>query len=486
MSDDLLDRARQQAERSDPSVRVAALLRIARVESVSDSAHARQTLNQALEEARALSDSSRRFLLEEARIISAAVAPERLPELPLDNRGPMERYNSGVIVHTMLQHGHLDAAVDYLLRHHDPATFPFNFVGNVLHALDDKTPRNIERRLTVFRRTVDAWRTSPPAHDRDHFIFLFGLFWKQLPTNEALDIAHEIVDHARHNPDGRTSSGYPDNIHFSSAPQHRFFEILHVLRHLEPTLAQSLIDSNDQLAVAARRFPNGLETMRAESEAEAQRRKASGETCGGGYIMSGDSRDRDYQRALIDASRNGDFAASIDHALDTYREDASPDAPNYAPKQDWPSTGRFRSILYSAGKGLGPPAAGLLGKIPDPDLLLFAQIELAAALAGLPQPFIVQRRNPNPPGAPRGRISRVGAPAAHDGPTMCSPDGRLIRCPKCSFLPPPSCRWNCKCGHTWNTFWTSGLCPSCRFQWEKTMCPSCAEMSPHQAWYASS
>jgi hypothetical protein len=484
MSDDLLDRARQQAELSDPSVRVAALLRIARVESISDSAHARQTLSQAVDEARNLPNSRRRYLLEEARIIAAAVAPDRLPEFPQVDRGPMEQFASGTIVHTMLKHGHLDAAVDYLLRHHDPATFPFMFVGNVLHTLDDKTPHSIERRVTLFRRTVDAWRTSPPTHDRDHFIRLFGHFWKQLPTNEALDIAHEIVDRARQDPGSGTSSGYPDNIHFSSAPQHTFFEILHVLRHLDPSLAQSLIDTNDQLAAAARRFPYGLETIHAESDAEVQRRKASGETCDG-YIMSGAPRDRDYQRALIDASRDGDFAASIDHALDKYREDTSPNAPNYAPKEDWPSTGRFRRIFYSAGKRLGSPAVDLLDQVPDPDLRLFAQIELAAALAGLPESFIVQRRRSTPPGAPRGPISHVGTPAALNGPTMRSPDDRLIRCPKCSFQPPPNCRWGCKCGHNWNTFWTSGICPACRFQWAETMCPNCGEMSPHEAWYAS-
>jgi hypothetical protein len=485
MSDDLLNNARQQAERSDPPVRVAALLRIARVESVSDSDRARQTLIQALEEARALPAHIRRVLLEEARIVSAAVAPDRLPEISPVDRGPMQQFVSGKIVHTMLQHGHLDAAIDYLLRHHDAATFPFTFVGNVLHALDDQTAHNTERRLIVFRRTVDAWRTSPPNHDRDHFIRLFGHFWKQLPTDEALGIAHEIIDRARQNPGGETNSGYPDNIRFTSAPQHTFFEIIHVLSHLEPALAQSLIDTNDQLAAAARRFPNGLETMQAESEAEAQRRKASGETRGGGYIMSGDPRDRDYQRALIDASRDGEFAATIDHALEKYSEDVSPEAPNYAPKQDWPSTGRFRTVLYTAGKRLGPSAATLLERIPDPDLRLFGQIELAAALVGLPQPYIVHRRNSNPPGAPRGRISRVGTPGAPGGPTMRSPDGRLIRCPKCGFLPPSNCRWGCKCGHAWNTFWTSGLCPACRFQWQDTGCPGCRETSPHEAWYAS-
>ena len=40
---------------------------------------------------------------------------------------------------------------------------------------------------------------------------------------------------------------------------------------------------------------------------------------------------------------------------------------------------------YAAGKRLGSSAAAHLDRIPDADLRLFAQIELAAALAGLPE-----------------------------------------------------------------------------------------------------
>lgn|GEM_PF-3816844 len=46
-------------------------------------------------------------------------------------------------------------------------------------------------------------------------------------------------------------------------------------------------------------------------------------------------------------------------------------------------------------------------------------------------------------------------------PAMRSPEGRLIRCLKCSFQPPADTCWRCKCGHAWNAFWTAGLCPAC-------------------------
>jgi hypothetical protein len=75
MADDLLARVEEQAERSEPPVRVAALLRIARVQTVFDGDRARRTFQQVLDEIRRLSGLEGEFLLEQARLLAAAVAP---------------------------------------------------------------------------------------------------------------------------------------------------------------------------------------------------------------------------------------------------------------------------------------------------------------------------------------------------------------------------------------------------------------------------
>jgi len=101
--------------------------------------------------------------------------------------------------------------------------------------------------------------------------------------------------------------------------------------------------------------------------------------------MAGSPRDFPYLRAIMQASQDGEFGPAIQHAIEKYREDAAPERPNQAPKEFWPSTSRFRSVLYKAGKLVGQNAAVYLEAIPDADVRLFAQIELAAALAGLPE-----------------------------------------------------------------------------------------------------
>jgi len=219
-------------------------------------------------------------------------------------------------------------------------------------------------------------------------------------------------------------------------------------------------------------------------EESEERRKAAGEGCGG-FIISGNSQDIPYMRALMQASKDGDFDPVIAQAIERFKENTAPESPNPRPKEFWPSTCAFRTILYRAGKRRGLGATAYLERIPDEDLRLFAQIELAAALAGLPEWGEIKMTHRPPPGGPPGGGDRVAMPPGFGlrGVAMRSPDGSSIRCPKCKGLPSSEDRWFCKCGHRWNTFWTRGLCPACRYQWTETTCQKCGESSTHSEWY---
>ena len=71
MPDDLLTPARDQAERSEPGVRGAAFLRIARVESVVDPGQGRKTFERALSEIRQITGVDGDFLLAHARLVAS-------------------------------------------------------------------------------------------------------------------------------------------------------------------------------------------------------------------------------------------------------------------------------------------------------------------------------------------------------------------------------------------------------------------------------
>jgi hypothetical protein len=466
MPKDLLARARVEAERARAPIRAAALMRIARVETAFDRGQARITFEMGLAGARGLRGRERHALLLQVRLLAAAVEPKLLPET-LSHAYGHPRIERGMLVSIMLKHKLVDAAFEYV-THCDSFEFPFDSAVNLIDQLEDES-----QRVAVMRRAVEAWR----AGDEEYVVFdkfnaLFGSQWRLLPPDEAHEVMQETFRKAMERRDEGTSARYPDGIAFTSRREHAFFELLDVLQHFDPLLGESLIAEHEQLAAAAERFPKGLETIREEDEERRRQRVAAGASCEGGFVMAGNPRDMPYMRSMIEASRDGNFEPAIGFALEKYREDTDAENPNEAPKAMWPSTGTFRSILYGAGKRLGNDAAVYLKRVPDDDLRLFARIELAAALAGLPEMPGNQMTS-----RPRQHRARI------QGEPMLSPDGARVRCPKCEWKPSVENRWGCKCGHRWNTFWTGGLCPGCRHQWTETMCFGCGEMSPHADWY---
>jgi hypothetical protein len=178
MAHDFLARAQAQAERSEPSVRAAALLRIARVQMAFDAGQARRTFDQGLDGIRGLTGYDREFLFEEAQMLAAAVAPGILPEIPDVTRGP-QQFRAERLGRIMLDYGHGDAAYDYVMRHGEPSTFPFGTVAALMHRLGDR-----ERQLTVPRRAIEVWRAAPDDHFGQRFIAVFQSAWNLLPRKK--------------------------------------------------------------------------------------------------------------------------------------------------------------------------------------------------------------------------------------------------------------------------------------------------------------
>ena len=459
MPSDLLHSAREQAERSDLNVRAAALFHIARAETADDPVRARATFQQALDACRQVPGREGEWLLEQAQSFAAAISPVILRDMPAVTGHP-HRFHSDKLARIMIEHGHLDSALDYILRHSDAATFPYGALSHLLPALPDD-----DRRRAAFRAAIAAWLAAPRDPFAHQFITTFGRHWELLPPEEAREAVQAIVRSVLAEVDWSAHATYdPErSVTITSGREHTLFEVLHILRRLDPPLAVSLIAQHPQLAAATRRFPNGFETVFEEAR-RRQRETPASALAGGGFGMVGNPRDFPYMHSLLQAARDGDFDAPLPHALEQYREDSNPETPNRAPREFWPSTFRFRQVLYSAGKSLGHAAIPLLERIPDSDLRLFAQIELAAALAGLPELRGIQRRQ-------RMRDAPLGQPFAG------------VRCPKCQWQPTREHQWACKCGHHWNTFLTRARCPACQYQWEVTQCLRCGESSPHGEWY---
>jgi hypothetical protein len=375
---ELLTAAHEAAQRSSPDVRAPALLRIARVQTAIDRRQARTTFEQALDEIRRIPGQDGAFLLDHARLFAAAIAPELVASIPAEHHIP-RHFEAERLGRTMIEHGHLEAALELVMNYEDASTFPFHIAAMLIERVD------AQAQLALLRRAAGVWREA-----RNHsFVWLFQRRWKVLPDHEARDIVREIVRVALEEPEQAIEARYDQEgtIKITSFREHTLFQMTHILRHLDQPLLESLLGKYPQFAAAARRFPYGIESIMREAE---ERKKHEGESCGG-FGMAGNRRDFPYLRALMQGSRDGDFEQAIEHAREQYRNDAAPEDRNMVPAEFWPSANRYRSILYAAGKRLGADANRYLARIDDPDLRLFAQIELAAALAGLPEFRGIQR-----------------------------------------------------------------------------------------------
>lgn len=381
MLDELLARIREQSERSELLVRAPAWLHIARVEKSFDADAAHRMFRRGVDAVRQMVADDRQLFLQLARNVAAAMEPALLSEIPAEEGAPP--FGRDHLVATMVAQGHVDAACAYVINS-DDAAFPFVGLMNLMHVLKKE-----DDRVAVFRRAAEAWRNrrADPDNDlfrnmsRNRFIQLFQWRWALLPAAEAREIAREIVRSALDEPDHPMNFGYGEGPTINSRRENSLFQILHVLQHLDPHLADSLIADHPQLAAISLRYPNGLESVR--REAEERQGKVSSQGAGPEDGVGGDPRDFPFQRALLVASRDGDFKGAMEHALEEYEKDTGPENPNYAPKEFWASTSRFRKLFYRAGKRLGTEAAEYLEFVPDEDLVLFARIELAGALAGV-------------------------------------------------------------------------------------------------------
>ena len=159
MPEDLLLDAREQAERSAPEVRSAALLHIARVFTKVNPAEARRLLDQGLALAATLPEDDRDILVGEGAVLAATVSPQRAFQLAREVSVDRESVLAQMLFR-MLDHGYIGDAVAYLSEPVPGEMYPFDAALQAMGCCPDD-----ETRLRVFRGAIRAMRAqrSPMA-----------------------------------------------------------------------------------------------------------------------------------------------------------------------------------------------------------------------------------------------------------------------------------------------------------------------------------
>jgi hypothetical protein len=378
MLQDILSAAREQAEQSDAPVKAAALLRIARVLTAFDQAEADRVLEGGIALATELPEPDRSTIINCAVSLAATVSPQRALRLASSIGGLTFGGIDGLIF-AMLNHGHVAEAISYLCEPMPGEDYPFGAAGNAI-----SLSREEEMRRKILRAAIAAWLgNSESPYAGTQFLRLFNHRWRVLPEGEATEAVRKIVQRVVSEPDQRTNARFsngPKTAEFSSTCSSGLFRILGPLRKLDAELASSLCRRYPELAIASASYPDGYgPEMRVTPQPAADQASLDPEE-EPDYIAVGKTGLVPIPEAL-----KTNFKVAFDEAFRLYALDTTLDKRNEAPKECWPSTNEFRNILYKAGEYEGSSAVRHLDRIPDVDVRLFARIELAAAIAGLPQ-----------------------------------------------------------------------------------------------------
>jgi len=107
------------------------------------------------------------------------------------------------------------------------------------------------------------------AHDREHSSLgvwgddLSGMvvrFWRHFPPELVLDAIDQMLDHSKSDNTQVAMKASSGPINFDNVYQYRLFELLPVLRELDPSKAEQL--SNDpQVQAQLNKYPNGLQSL---------------------------------------------------------------------------------------------------------------------------------------------------------------------------------------------------------------------------------
>jgi hypothetical protein len=366
-------------------VRKAALLSIARVQTAIAPEVAVSTLMEGWAAGHGLSSRFDESFIYLTRLATAAVAPQRLSEVKtLPEPSALRSVVSESRV--MRQHGHEEYLRDHLLHSGDVKNVSIEGLAGLLAEADDA-----DEQQWLLRRMVHAWRAQTeigvrrPWEAENIFLFLFRDYWPVLPRAEAAAVVEEMVCRIMSKRDESTFGSVQD-LEFNSLQSLKLFQIYDLILELIPDAARQLVKKKRELGRAVKRYPKGHRSISEEVAGSRPPQEVSNVgSASSAAAMFGSKADRWYALALLAAQRTKDFRDAVQSARAAYTHDNGPNRKNCAPKAFWPSTAMYRTIFHAIGRAEMDNGDEHLANIPDAELRLLAQIELAAGLSALPE-----------------------------------------------------------------------------------------------------
>jgi hypothetical protein len=267
LANQTLESAESQARGLEAPMRSYSLLQIAEAFAASDPAKARGLLQDAFSACLAIQDDP--FAKENLQLdifrallpISLSDVEERLVQAEPRPR----RQSSDIIIARYIEKKQFDKAFDLVQLVTSLDEFPYLAAGRLLDALPAEM--NAEKQ-TLFGSAVASYR----AHEHKGAFgtvgesSLTGLvvrFGDSMPPKLALEAIDEILSQARKNEDkfSVTVGGEGGSATFNSNYEYQLFSLLPLLRKLDESGANRLIEENAALKPAMQQYPNGMNSV---------------------------------------------------------------------------------------------------------------------------------------------------------------------------------------------------------------------------------
>ncbi len=377
---EILDKAIDTVSGTQPEVQVAGLLHLADIYAEFDKKRSEELFRQAFAAASALPDenkSGRRgeMMAEVARTAAqynVDVAMEFLQQLgpPQSGRRDDRIPIINAITQQLIKDKRVGRAAELITSLGSQGEFAFNAASSVLKAVPEGDPLKIE----LFSSALAAYTVRPIGPFSD----FVARNWRHVPPQMAESAVNAMINalsEKKKNDDEsftQTMSTSKGAVSFSSRENAELFNVIHIIRAVNPKKADDLLESRLELRDAIARFPEGKQSMFAEGNESMNTSTSSGSKSGGSgpsaemQLQAMSSTKSQEARAALKENPDKALALVREIPLDQQRAQTLANIANSIADKD-PST----------AKAVLTECFHLLEKIKDPQNTVTPYVDIA-------------------------------------------------------------------------------------------------------------
>ncbi|MBZ5533324.1 MAG: hypothetical protein LAO20_17990 [Acidobacteriia bacterium] len=261
-----LELAESQARGLDAPMRCYSLLQIAAAYAASDQPKARGLLQDAFSVSLAIQDDdqTKSDLQTEIFRVLLPISPSDVEERLVQAEPDARKQASQVIIGNYVQKKQFDKAMHLIQQVTSWDEFPY---GAATSLLDAMPPEMNAEKQSLFASAVASYR----VHEHNKRTVTFGgdltalvtRFGESMPPKLAREAIDEILSQARKADDtfAITAGGSGGSASFSSIYEFQLFALLPLLRKLDESGAQHLLEENATLKITMDKYPNGIDSV---------------------------------------------------------------------------------------------------------------------------------------------------------------------------------------------------------------------------------